>query len=151
GFVALLAGCFYHSHRWSFLGPVRSILCVAGGAGGAGVLGLTFSPRRQTSNRKLAPTSDWGRWFPCLAIVVLAVGGLNRPWFGVLITVAALLSAIGPRRRRWCPPRALCLTGILLLAILPGGPNTTIDAFHDGQILSGVWEFESGRPLFTEV
>ena len=46
---------------------------------------------------------------------------------------------------------AFALAGVLMLAFLPRRPQTTLDPFHDGQILSAVWEFESGRPLFTEV
>ena len=51
----------------------------------------------------------------------------------------------------WRSVGAFALAGVLMLAILPGSPTTTIDPFHHGQILEGVWEFESGRPLYSEV
>src|SRR5262249_44792566 len=89
---------------------------------------------------------------PWLAPGAVALVCLPRPWFGVLVCGATWFVA----RRRPAPRArarsAWAIAGVSLLAHLPGPPATpTLDAFHDGQILSAVWEFEQGRTLFAEV
>ena len=41
-YVASLVWSFSLVHHWAFLGPVRTVLTVAGGAGAAAVLALVF-------------------------------------------------------------------------------------------------------------
>ena len=93
----------------------------------------------------------WEKGVPILAVVGLVLTNLSRPWFGALIAGSALVMVVTRPRPCWRPVGAFALAGVLMLAILPGPPDTTIDPFHHGQILESVWEFESGRPLYSEV
>ena len=150
-YVASLVWGFSLVHKWAVLGPLRSVLTVAGGAGAAAILAWVLPSRLLLRHERPHPDAGRERWFPYLAVLGLVLTNLSRPWFGALIAGSALVIARTRSRPAWRSVGAFALAGVLMLAILPGPPNTTIDPFHHGQILESVWEFESGRPLYSEV
>ena len=79
---------------------------------------------------------------------LLAVGVVRERWWcGMVLGLAALIC--GGRRR---PALRTILTVLCLtLAFVPNPPRRTLDAFHDGQILSAVWEWSQGERLYAEV
>jgi hypothetical protein len=150
-YVASLVLSFSLAHQWSFLRPVRTVLAVAGGAGGVAVLTLALPSGLRLRRERFGTEAGWERWFPYLAVGGLVLANLAHPWFAAMIAGSALVIAAKRLHRVWRTAAALALAVVLMLAFLPGPPNTTIDSFHDGQVLGNVWEFESGRPLYTEV
>ncbi|MDR3638962.1 MAG: hypothetical protein P4L84_34470 [Isosphaeraceae bacterium] len=147
-YVGILAVFCALDCRWSYVELPRSLLLVVSGASGAFVIASAIPATLTDQLPALVPAQ---RWFPLLAVTATALLNISRPWFDLLITVAALGLALLRPELRWRGLWALGLAVLLLLALPPGAPSSAIDSFHDGQILSAVWEFESGRPLYSEV
>jgi len=74
-----------------------------------------------------------------------------KPWWGAVTAILALALLLARPARRWRTTLAAMFAVALGFALLPAGVARGIDPFHDGQILSAVWEFETGRTLYAEV
>jgi hypothetical protein len=87
-----------------------------------------------------------------IAPVLLIPLIISHSWFGSVLTVTTLALLLTRRRIRGQLVIGLSLMLAMALAGLPkiAWPEK-VDAFHDGQILSAVWEFEQGRALYSEV
>ena len=97
--------------------------------------------------------------------VILTMGMLSG-WFAtrvisgwISIGISVLCAGVAWRFHRQLPGaiRNLLLTAGLAIACWPNSPfypvpeRSRLDEFHDGQIMSAIWEIEQGRPLITEV
>jgi hypothetical protein len=94
------------------------------------------------------------QWWGPVLFAALAITLLWQAlyWFLLVIAIAVVVSLTAPGVRRSHPLNGAVLAAVLMLAALPNivwQPRP--DIFHDGQVLSAVWEFESGRKLFTDV
>lgn len=83
-----------------------------------------------------------------LSLAPLAIVRLAR---GVLLAPVAAAAVARPVQRPWRWGRDLFIMAFLSLAFFAGFKETPHDEFHDGQILSAVWEARTGRELFSEV
>lgn len=116
-----------------------------------------FTPATISAMARHLPTRGWkknngGRGAWLLWGFALAAVTYQRPWFLFLLVLMSLGGWLRPRfySRSWWPVFLTC--GGIAWCILPSPPTQdTLDNFHDGQILSAVWEFESGRTLYAEV
>ncbi|HVJ81706.1 MAG TPA: hypothetical protein VNC50_11620 [Planctomycetia bacterium] len=88
------------------------------------------------------------------AIAFLALVSLApfKPWLALAAGAPMLLLALRPQRDRRLPFQ-LATIALASTFILPGAqpPRNSHDPFHDGQLVSAAWEWESGRPLYAEV
>ena len=159
--ILLTAAPLYFLDTWWEPPPEGPAPSVLGGAGAMAIAIAALRPSlgglRNSSVRRFripkAPAS--------LIVVCLLATGIGRPWAEagsgkpwLAIVAAGMLIAVATfepiRTRHW--RYAFLLATALLVAFLPGKPpRYALDPFHDGQILSAVWEFESGRQLYSEV
>ena len=84
-YVASLVWSFSLVHSWSVLGPLRTVLTVAGGAGAAAILTLVLPAGLFLGHERFDSEAGWEKRFPFLAVVGLVLANLSRPWFGALI------------------------------------------------------------------
>lgn len=127
--------------------------------GGAGLAGLVLAAWCETSPKRESPRLEWclatwphGQRKLCwLVLSVMATAIIVRPWFGgvLAVTLWVIVRRDRPGQTTWW--RGLALASALAAALLPGLPGRHLDFFHDAYNLSSVWEFESGRTLYTEV
>jgi hypothetical protein len=95
-----------------------------------------------------------GQWWSPLIFATMATIFLWEAchWFLLVTGIAVAIVLMAKGRWRLRPVNGVILGGALMLAALPRISWQPIpDLFHDGQVLSAVWEFESGRRLFAEV
>lgn len=149
--VAVLAVIIYPDVRWLWLDVERPLLAVAGGAAAAAMVANVAAPAVCRDVCDAVARSGLKFVFPCLAIAAVGLVALSKPWLGGVIFAVSLGLLIADPRRKWHGRVAAALTGVLFLTFLPGASHEIIDSFHDGSVLSGVWEFESGRALYSEV
>jgi hypothetical protein len=154
GILTLVAlGCFvYATPFWD----ERTIVERLAGMIQASTTGFLFLHwwRRIGSSQLPLPVQECSRrhGITCVVVGLLLGLALYRPWFGgVLLAVVGVLLLAGPRadRRGWLA--VVSLAGVLL-AVLPRATVTNVvDGFHDGQIISAVWQWEQGERLYCDV
>ncbi len=131
----------------------RPALAVAGGAAAAAILfrALSSPLRGPLVAARLGDVLP--RAIPWVAFTAMVTVCFVKPWWGLVVTALAAvlcwLELIGARR--WSSYLAFAIALLLPWGILPHGFLGALDAFHDGHVLSSVWEFESGRRLYSEV
>lgn len=148
--LGLLAVCSFQRpdlmNRWQ---------CFWSALNGA-LIGLSLSMAGCDPRFSINPVQLWDRtglpWILLLFVPVVAQVWRPPLWFGSVLFGALLWLLLLPRPLRH---RARMGTVLTLLLVLMGLPrifwSNFVDTFHDGQILSAVWEFEAGRQLFEEV
>lgn len=147
-FAATLIGlAAYFDSGWLTSNAPFAIRHAIGGASTGALLVLSlpamasFDPNRQLHRgRQLIPS------MVAISFGLLAIYG---PWTACIVLAVALSWAILPKTVAWRSSIAGIASLFLFLPEL--GTGRTLDAFHDGQILSAVWEFQSGRTLFDQV
>ncbi|MCA9081167.1 MAG: hypothetical protein KDA58_11460 [Planctomycetaceae bacterium] len=100
---------------------------------------------------------NWRRYLPwgLPAAILLCQPGLN--WCCACLCIAALAATLSEVRSlrgsfvKWLATLLLVIAFWPDSPFFPGRHRNEMDAFHEGQILSAVWEFEHGRRLVTEV
>jgi hypothetical protein len=138
-------------HPYTWTRPIGVIL--TGGATGSFLVG-TSDPARQVRNSLLGLWTFLVRNLPAIVVAFCLVIAITKPWFG--LTMAAVLVYLlrsSRRKANWWTAVALAI--VMLLVFLPKFTVplnlNNLDIFHDGQILSAVWEFNTGKTLYTEV
>lgn len=97
--------------------------------------------------------TGWRKTWLCPVLIIsFALLSFCNIWAGICLT-AVILSILF----RWPISRSRTATGLILGGTLlatfipPVVVDRSIDPHHDGMILSAIWEFETGRKLFSEV
>ena len=84
------------------------------------------------------------------AILVMLTAVATHRWWTSVVTV--IIIAVIFRIRRPSPTVALILSGLIFAAFIPSISDTRpADPYHEGQVISAVWEVQNGRELYTEV
>lgn len=98
-----------------------------------------------------------GRWvarrWDVLPGLIFLVGLSRGVWFGVCLSLTTMAAIWLKRRKRVSTKVGYVLAMGTACALLPEllfEPGT-LDVFHQGQIMSAIWEFEQGATLYSEV
>lgn len=149
--VAVLAGVLYSTPFWATAGTIAPMLAVAGGAAGAAVLTMVLPAQLAVRASAMVADSRLPVRLTWSAVTTMVLMGMFKPWLALVTVTAAIATWFGETRRRLNCPMFFAVSVVLLFLVLPSGVQSGLDSFHDGHILSAVWEFESGKALYSEV
>lgn len=129
--------------------PIRPLVCsLSGGAAAGIVVLLTGTGSSHQPFSRLARATRAVTGLVVTVLFVLAV--VSNPWAAAVV----LTGWLAWRGRNGRPGlRTLLSVAALWLAFLRidfGTMLRPVDSFHEGQLISGVWEFDHGRTLFDE-
>lgn len=157
GLVAVLAGLAaalllvsadMRTSDW--VNPIRPLLCSLAGGATAWMWILMWSGSSLSRRVGDWRVGDVEIAAVFIAIVLALTAATRNPWAMGGIGVGWLLCR---RTDHALSLPALVVPVLLWLAFLeisPGTLSLPADPFHDGQLISGVWEFDHGRTLFDE-
>lgn len=131
--------------------PYRPSAVIQGAA--TGLLLVSGAPGLLTLTQHVRPF-PLARLLYLTSGVTLAVALFHAPAIAPYVMAAGLLYLLHLRNLlpgRFAAWACACCTILLLLPGWPSRDDYLLDWFHDGQILSAVWEYEQGAVLYEEV
>ena len=151
-FVGVLTVCVYSLRHYVPYDWWKPSLHVGAGVG-AGLIMTDVILRHDRLQFDRVFARFPAKWLVALSLLAILTLPFVQFWLGVMTITVAGLAIAGSRKRRPGFLAGCVVSGLLFLFTLPTGKAvpSLLDVLHDGSVLSAVWEFESGRELFSEV